>query len=262
MTGWAKAAAANSIPAPCDKGTYSTGGSASNPNAECTVCPAGYSTQEDESTSAAECTVCKAGFGGANCGVCDYGTFSSGGAKAGDPCQECASGSTSKRGATQSQQCYSKYIDAGNDVYNVADETAWTAAADTVNTALLCQAACTGSCVMYKFSGADNSADAKCFTYAETATNPAVQVGFKIGNGDDYSVWGTAQKVGAAIATGATPSAADEAACKGACSASSECEVYNWEAGSSTCTLTKSELEESSISMFQVVGSKLFSDRA
>jgi hypothetical protein len=257
ITGWARAAAANSIPYPCDKGTYSTGGTEAAPNAACTVCPAGYSTQEDESTNADECAICKPGHGGAGCAVCPVGTFASGGAKVGDACQDCAVGSTSKSGATQSQQCYSKYIDARNDVYNVADEGAWTAADAAVNTATACQALCTDSCVMYKFTGADGSG--KCSTYAETASGATVQVGFKIGNGDDYAVWGTAQKVGAALAVQPT-GVADEAACKAACSASSECEVYNW--GGTTCSLTKSELEEASISMFQVVGSKLFSNRA
>jgi hypothetical protein len=261
-TGRAKATA-SSIPAPCDKGTYSTGGTTEKPNAVCTACDGGYTTQEDESTSATECAVCKAGYGCAGCNLCGYGTFSSGGAKDGDDCQACPTGTTSKRGATQSQQCYSKYIDARNDVYNVENEAAWTAAADTVKTATACQAACTDSCVMYKFSGTDDSPDAKCYTYAEAGNSATVLVGFKIGNGDDYSVWGTTQKVGAALST---PTAADEPACKNACTASSECEVYNWEAAASgtggTCTLTKTELEEASISMFQVAGSKLFSDRA
>uniref|UniRef100_A0A383V609 Tyrosine-protein kinase ephrin type A/B receptor-like domain-containing protein n=1 Tax=Tetradesmus obliquus TaxID=3088 RepID=A0A383V609_TETOB len=253
----------NGIPAPCDKGSYSVGGTEAAPNATCTSCPPGFTTQEDESTTADECTVCKAGFGGANCDVCPYNTFASGGAKAADdsPCVACASNAVSKRGATQVQQCYSSTVDARNDVFNVADEAAWVVATN-VKTGAGCSSACTGSasCVMYKFVGQDNDPNAVCSTYAEaTGTDAAFNVGFKIGNGDDYAVWGSKYKVGAAIAT---PAAATEAACLAECSANAECEVYNWDAAASNkCTLTKSELEESALSMFQVRGAKLFSDR-
>jgi hypothetical protein len=99
----------------------------------------------------------------------------------------------------------------------------------------------------------------KCSLLSEAAT-PTHTVGFKIGNGDDYSVWGLTQSVGAALEPmPAAAGAADtEAKCKDACTAASECEVYVWQSG--TCTLTKSELEEAAISMFQVRGAKLYSD--
>jgi hypothetical protein len=254
-------------PAPCDKGTYSTGGTEAAPNAVCTACNPGYSTQEDESTLATDCAVCAPGYGGITvngnavpCGLCPYGTYASGGAKAGDSCQDCAAGSTSKRGATQVQQCYPTKIDARNDVFNLADEAQWNKV-DGVTAAEACATACTGSatCAMYKFVGPDG-ADAVCSTLVEVTTGATTKVGFKIGNGDDYSVWGTTTKVGAAVAspTGITT----EADCRAACSGNSECEVYNWVASPAACTLSKSELEESAISMFQVRGDHLASDSA
>jgi hypothetical protein len=248
--------ATDGIPAPCDKGYFSTGGTEAAPNATCSPCPDGFSTQEDESTNSGECTVCAPGRGGADCNKCPSGTFASGGAKAGDLCQACADGTTSKTGATQSQQCYNKLIDARNDVFNVADENAWSKGAATQGED--CAKECTDSttCVMYKFvSTSPGTGDCSIMPEAPT---PSHTVGFKIGNGDDYAVWGLTQSVGAALAT--QPSVNTELACKNACSASSECEVYNWNKASNTCTLTKSELEQDAISMFQVVGEKLFSE--
>jgi hypothetical protein len=255
QAGWSMGA--DSILAPCDKGTYSTGGTEAAPNATCTACATGYSTQEDESTSVAECAVCAPGFGGAGCAQCGYGFFASGGGKEGDACAACASGSTSRKGATQSQQCYSTLIDARNDVFNLADESTWSDNAAT--TGATCGDACTGSdtCVMYRFVvNAAGDGSGKCSLLNEAAT-PTHTVGFKIGNGDDYSVWGLTQAVGAALAS--QPSGVtDEAGCKAACTAASECEVYVW--SSNACSLTKSELEEAAISMFQVRGAKLYSD--
>jgi hypothetical protein len=258
QAGWSMGA--DSIPAPCDKGTYSTGGTEAAPNATCTACGTGFSTQEDESTSADECAVCAPGYGGAGCAQCGYGFFASGGGKVGDDCSACAAGSTSRKGATQSQQCYSTLIDARNDVFNLADEAAWTDNAAT--TGATCGSACTDldTCVMYKFIVNEaGDGTGKCSLLSEAAT-PTHTVGFKIGNGDDYSVWGLTQSVGAALEPmPAAAGAADtEAKCKDACTAASECEVYVWQSG--TCTLTKSELEEAAISMFQVRGAKLYSD--
>jgi hypothetical protein len=181
---------ADSIPAPCDKGTYSTGGTEAAPNATCTACATGFSTHEDESTSDAECAVCAPGYGGAGCAQCGYGFFASGGGKVGDDCAACATGSTSRKGATQSQQCYSTLIDARNDVFNLADENAWVENAAT--TGATCGSACTDldTCVMYRFvvnEAGDGSG--KCSLLSEAAT-PTHTVGFKIGKGDYYSVWG------------------------------------------------------------------------
>lgn len=48
--------AGKDLPAPCDKGSYSAGGTASVPApTSCTPCSAGYTTQEQESEDAADC---------------------------------------------------------------------------------------------------------------------------------------------------------------------------------------------------------------
>lgn len=48
--------AGKSLPAPCDKGTYSAGGDANTREpTSCTACATGYSTQEQESESADDC---------------------------------------------------------------------------------------------------------------------------------------------------------------------------------------------------------------
>lgn len=44
------------IAAPCDKGTYSTGGTALNHGAECVACPIGFTTMEDESVNSTDCS--------------------------------------------------------------------------------------------------------------------------------------------------------------------------------------------------------------
>ncbi|KAF6264065.1 hypothetical protein COO60DRAFT_1663488 [Scenedesmus sp. NREL 46B-D3] len=258
QAGWQMAA--DGIPAPCDKGSYSTGGTEQAPNATCTECGGGYSTQEDESTAAAECAVCAAGYGGNGCVTCPYGTFASGGAIDGDACTACAAGTTSRAGATHSQQCYSTLIDARNDVFNLEDESAWVEDV-AATTGELCGTACTSSatCVMYQFILSEAGDGSGTCSLLSAAGDPTHTVGFKIGNGDDYSVWGLDQSVGAALASqpiGITT----EAACKDACSDAAECEVYVWQSGSNACSLTKSELEEAAISMFQVRGDHLYSD--
>lgn len=48
--------AGKALPAPCDKGTYSTGGTATEREpSSCTPCDTGYTTQEQEAESADEC---------------------------------------------------------------------------------------------------------------------------------------------------------------------------------------------------------------
>jgi hypothetical protein len=115
--------------------------------------------------------------------------------------------------------------------------------------------------MMYKFMVNEaGQGSGKCSLLHEETASPSHRIGFKIGGGDDYSVWGLTQSVGAALATQPT-GVTDEAGCKDACTAASECEVYVWQAtGSPSCALTASELEESAISMFQVRGDHLYSD--
>jgi hypothetical protein len=78
---------------------------------------------------------------------------------------------------------------------------------------------------MYRFvvnALGDGSGTCSLFNEASVVTT---SVGFKIGNGDDYTVWGTSQAVGAALDS--QPSGvSNEAGCKDACTAASDCEVY------------------------------------
>ncbi|KAF6264077.1 hypothetical protein COO60DRAFT_1634747 [Scenedesmus sp. NREL 46B-D3] len=255
QAGWQ--VAADGIPAPCDQGTYSIGGSEAEPNATCTACMQGWSTQLDGASSAEECAVCAPGYGGASCAQCSHGTFAAGGAVV--ACSACAAGSTSRRGASQSQQCYSTLIGARNDVFNLADESAW--AEDAATTGDACSVACTASasCVMYRFTlNKAGDGSGKCSLLSE-ATTPTHTAGFKIDSGDDYSVWGLTQSAGLPLSQ--QPSGiASEAGCMAACSDAAECEVYVWQSGSNACSLTKSELEEDTSSMFQVRGGHLYFD--
>jgi hypothetical protein len=116
---------ANNTPVPCDKGTYSTGGTEVSPAAACVPCAPGSTTEDDEAFSSDECNICAPGHGGENCTKCDYGFYAFGGAKAGVECNACAPGSTSRKGATESQQCYSSLIDAQADMFGLEDESAW-----------------------------------------------------------------------------------------------------------------------------------------
>jgi hypothetical protein len=113
---------------------------------------------------------------------------------------------------------------------------------------------------MYKFIVNEiGDGSGKCYLLAEAA-NPTHSVGFKIGNGDDYSVWGLTQSVGAALSPqpNAAGTADTEEECKNACTAAAACEVYTFTG--TTCTLAASELEQDLISMFQVRGEHLYSD--
>lgn len=259
--GWSMGA--DGIPAPCDKGFFSVGGSEGAPNATCTACEDGFSTQEDEAVAEGECEVCAAGYGNIGttpCAQCDYGTYAAGGAAKGDACVPCAEGTTSRRRASQSQMCFSKLIDVRNDVFNLGTD-AWNTATDTADTAPQCGETCHGNaaCIMYRFA-LDGTNVCQLFLKTDGGLQT---IGFKIGSGDDYVTYPIpdTQTVGALISS---PTASDEKACMGACTASSECELYSWTAvgASTTCNMLKSELEQDYTSNFAVRGNHLFSDRA
>jgi hypothetical protein len=257
------------IPAPCDKGRYSPGGTEEAPNVTCSYCLDAYSTQEDEATSVDDCAVCAPGYGGSGgvCEECPAGTYSFGGGSVAVPCQECAAGSTSAAGSTHPQQCYSTLIDARNDVFNLADEAGWQAQAVEVDTAVECGTACTNSntCVMFKFDIVNaGTGVGNCSLYIDAGGSMTHAAGFKISNGADYARWQVDQVIGAAVdpQPEAATDATDEDACLAACTATAECEVYLWRTSAGAgirCTLTKSELEQAAISMFQVRGDHLYS---
>jgi hypothetical protein len=116
---------------------------------------------------------------------------------------------------------------------------------------------------MYKFivnEAGDGSG--KCSLLYEVSNDSTHTVGFTIDAGDDYSVWALNQIVGVALLD-QKEGAATEAACKDACSAANECEVYAWQqsVSGSACTLAMSEIEANSIGMFHIRGDHLYSDR-
>jgi hypothetical protein len=249
--------ASDGLPAPCDVGTYSLGGDETEPApAQCMACPAGFSTQQDESVKPEDCEVCQAGHGGENCQVCDYGFFSSGGQAAGDACASCAQGTTSARGATQSQQCLPELVDANADVFALSDESAWES--NSASSGVDCGAACTASqsCVMYRFTtdGVTN----KCQLFMEDTTNGDQKLGFKVGQGDDfviYTILGT-QSVGAVYQT---VGGMDLARCVTECNADNSCELFLL-SSTGDCKLSRSEFEQDYTSMFSVKGNHLYSD--
>jgi hypothetical protein len=145
-------------------------------------------------------------------------------------------------------------------VFQLEDENKW--ALNPATSGASCGAACIAdeNCVMYKFIVNEvGDGTGKCYLLPEEA-NPTHTVGLKIGNGDDYSVWGLTQSVGAALSPQPTSvgTADTEEKCKDACTAASDCEVYIF--AGTACTLAASELEQNQISMFQVRGSHLYSD--
>ncbi|KAF6261334.1 hypothetical protein COO60DRAFT_1699888 [Scenedesmus sp. NREL 46B-D3] len=245
QAGWRLAA--GGLPAPCDVGTFSLGGDATDPApTQCTACPSGFSTQEDESVKPDDCDVCAAGYGGPGCAVCGYGSFASGGQAAGDPCASCAAGTTSARGATHSQQCLPQLVDARADVFALSDESAWSN--DSASSGVACGAACTASdsCVMYRFT-TDGTTD-QCQLFNEDVTNGDQKLGFKVDLSEDfviYTILGT-QSVGN---TYLTLNGKTLAECLQACSADSQCELFML-SGAGECRLARSEFEQSFTSMF------------
>ncbi len=260
--GWAMGA--DGIPAPCDKGSYSIGGTEGSPNGTCVDCDAPYSTQEDEATAVTECAVCAPGYGGSSgdCAVCGYGTFSYGGGSKDIACQTCAAGSTSAQHATHPQQCYSTLIDARKDVFAVTDEATYVSE-PLATSASQCGTACTdnSTCVMYRFDITDTeTGTGTCKLFPETALG-TFEVGFKVADGADYVIWKVDQAVGTALATQpqAAQDATTEVACMAACNDSAECEGF--QLSGAECTLMASDLEQNALSMFQVRGVQLYSDR-
>lgn len=149
-------------------------------------------------------------------------------------------------------------MDARNDVWNLADESAWTD--DTsAQTGATCGADCTASssCVMYRW--ALQGTDRTCQLFYEDTTYGDKLLGFKVGQGDDYVTYRIldSQSVGVVIST---LNGLDEAACLAACNQNARCEVYMLSIAG-VCQLAESELDVDYTSMFSVKGDHLYSDR-
>ncbi|KAF8055660.1 Scube1 [Scenedesmus sp. PABB004] len=258
QAGWMLGAGA--VPVPCDKGSWSAGGVAGQADpTNCTMCATGFTTQEDESTVAGDCSICQAGFGydtasSTACAQCGYGSYASGGADSTQACTPCASGKTSRRRAGQVQQCLDQLVDVSADILNLGDESAWVAPTTAATDVAACQDRCKAAdaCIMYRWAAATST----CQVFNEDAGSSTL--GFKVGGGADYVLRSSAQtSVGVQVGTTLTGSSRN--ACLAACSASSECEVFVL-LGDGSCKLARSELDGDYVSMFQVVGSKLYSD--
>jgi hypothetical protein len=82
----------------CARGTYSVGGTLTNPAASCQACPGGKSTNATGAIAASSCNiqVCSAGQGGYNCAACIKGYYNSAGTQSNPQpaCQKCGAGTT------------------------------------------------------------------------------------------------------------------------------------------------------------------------
>eukprot|EP00775_Hariotina_reticulata_P004056 gene4056-4303_t len=173
-----------SLPAPCERGTYSTGGSATvRQPGNCTVCPTGYSTQVQESDQASDCNVCDAGYGsatpgGSTCELCPVNTFSTGGLAVGESCTPCAAGTVASRGSIDVSQCYAEFDDIARDYFPLTDAAQFAAQPGGTD----CQAICRGntSCVQIRLTAAGD-----CAVQLEDPAGTAT-LSFKIRNGVDY----------------------------------------------------------------------------
>lgn len=242
------------IPKPCDKGTYSIGGTDSAPNATCTACPTGFTTQEQEAESADECAVCAAGYGGTGCSGCTYGSFSYGGTA--DSCTACATGSTSRRRASEVNMCFNILIDAVKDIF---DGTAYVSVTATDGTDCANQCKDSTTCVAFKYTAG------ACSVVNIDATSTSAMA-FKVNGGVDYAVYPVASTLGASL--GAASSKTWEA-CAADCTANGACEAVSYPVdattgvpltGSNNCQLFTSELAADYNGMFAVRGNRLYSD--
>jgi hypothetical protein len=247
---------------PCDVGFYGAGGSIENRNGTCVACPTGFTTQRDESDTAADCNACAPGFGGANCTICPYNTFSTGGLVAGTDCVACATGSVSARGATDNTQCYPDLNDADKDVFHLSNESAWTH--DEASSSLQCQSNCrtNSQCILFRWRLEQRPE--RCHLLLETADGSQA-LGFKAGaNAQDYAFY----KVPEDLVLGVTISDEGEktpAECMAACKTAPGCEFLSMPAASlpssaGSCKLHGSELSSDYIGMYHIQGDRLHAD--
>eukprot|EP00775_Hariotina_reticulata_P006225 gene6225-6462_t len=244
---------AKSLPAPCDKGTWSPGGD-NNVHApsSCTACSTGYTTQEQESDLATDCAVCSAGYGSltqgaTSCQPCPVNTFSSGGLAVGQTCVSCASGTVSSKGATDSSQCLVELVDPIRDYFTLSDPTKFVQQAAQTD----CQAVCKGDATCVQLIIATDGSS--CSIHRADASGTSI-LAFKVNGGVDYVEY----TVDAGLGVGrviSTPAAADLAACEDACTPKGNCEgvVYD----GSACSLITSELDPDYTGLVHVTGTKL-----
>eukprot|EP00775_Hariotina_reticulata_P009036 gene9036-9207_t len=140
------------LPKPCDKGTFSIGGTRNNSFGQCTPCPAGFTTPDDESN--------RPGHGGDSCKPCRVGTFTFGSQAAGDDCRPCPGGHTSAKGAESNADCVAVWplSDASYiDLLPLSNDSAWLDVEIGNNTDVACKRRCGSGCIMYRYFYADDA---------------------------------------------------------------------------------------------------------
>eukprot|EP00775_Hariotina_reticulata_P003830 gene3830-4087_t len=244
---------AKNLPAPCDTGSWSGGGTVQQREpSSCTACSTGYTTQEQESDLATDCAVCSAGYGsptqgGTSCQRCPVNTFSSGGLALGQMCVTCASGTVSSKGATDSSQCLVELVDPTHDYFILSDPAKFVQQPAQTD----CQAACKGDAACIQVIIATDGSS--CSIHSEDASGTST-LAFKVNGGVDYVEY----KVDAGLGVGrvvSTPAAADLAACEDACTPKGNCEAVVYDG--STCSLITSQLDPDNTGFFHVAGTKL-----
>lgn len=258
--GWAMDTAVM-LPKPCDRGTYSIGGTAENPNGECVQCRTGLTTQEAEATSEDECNMCQPGFGQDGCTPCPHNTFSQGGLLDGQACQSCATGSVSARMTPSSDLCYPNMQLPNWDVFRLSNDSYWQTLPVTTSGACSYDCAGNSSCIMYRFGGPTGS---ECqVLYEDRSASPANQLGFKLPPyGMDYALYA----VPAGLTAGKLLSDEGDVTlqqCIQRCTWLGACEVISFprDAETGSCKLFGSEMDVDYTSMWHVEGTALYSDR-
>lgn len=117
LPGWYKVDPTHDYAVPCDLGSYSAG--AVGNAFTCTACPTGSTTEFPMSSDKSQCTVCIPGWGSnlaagpsdSLCNKCAPGSFSPGGSD--NECIACEAGQTSPPGASDSSDCFDKFMSPG-----------------------------------------------------------------------------------------------------------------------------------------------------
>eukprot|EP00775_Hariotina_reticulata_P014240 gene14240-14388_t len=229
------------VPVPCDKGTYSPGGTDDDINGACIACPQGYTTQNGEAEALTDC--------------------------------ECT---VSRRGNTDPGNCFTKLLSPIKDYAPLNDDSFWSRQASLGSTTQQdCQAACDGNpaCMMTRFGTAAPGADAQQCDLLLEAPAGQKAVAFKAGGdlGLDFAVY----TIPAGLVIGVqvldlSASNFTASQCMGACRANrAQCELATFDAAqlqdvnaTGSCALFRSDYDAEWASMFHVQGEKLFGDLA
>lgn len=228
-----------------------------------TVCTISGFTTVDVLLVTADCV---AGHGGANCTICPYDTYSTGGGEVGQACSQCPQYLVSARGAIEGDHCTPDMVTAETDYMPLSDESAWTAQSSAA-TQDACKQACRANakCAMHRFAADPAATGDKCYLLLEV-TGGVKTWGFKVSSFDDYSLYqfGSGLTAGVLTASVGTVTAKQ---CRDACSKTSKCEMFVIQTASvtdasatTTCELYGSVLDSDWLSVHHIQGNRLYSD--